>query len=301
MCSLTFYAGKIKIYYMHMKGYYMKRVISFVLILALVLVFAGCSSSSPSSSKNLGGLVPNMGTGKTTGGSSASAAPAVTAPAGSSAPGTSSAAVADNGIVNSLKAFYNVQYSSLQLLYKKIQSGEEDQNLVKSVEASYALYQCTNSVLPIEAIAGGDMQSSLEEGGISGINITKNGDVYTMSFTTQENTYKIEAQYDSATDSMTAKLYSSDQLEITYEYAAESSGYAAQAFADNGSGQYEIYTGLVNGTSVADFGLSTSTTAPQSIFKNKSLTADFIKSGSFYCIYDGTTLTVTDSGTTTTY
>lgn len=284
----------------------MKRIVSFILIITLVLAVSGCSSTPYKAGKVIGSstsVVPSKSAPVVSAGStlpSSSVSPKSSDSASGASSGASQYGVKDDGLVASMQKLAATEYASLQLMYSKAQNSEE-QNVVQSFNTCYGVYQATAYVLPIEVMSGGDMQSSIEENGVSDIKISQDGDTYTMDFTMQEAQYTLICQYDSATDSMTAAIKSAGKTIINFEYVAKGSGYVLQCFGDNGSGGYVVYKVFMDGSSLAEYGSDTATAAPQSIFKNTSLDSSFVESGSFYCKLNGSALSVTNNGTTATY
>jgi hypothetical protein len=276
----------------------MKKTISFILIITLIAVFAGCSPS-PSEGTGVPGVNLDIGNGAADiGGVNASPTENIVTPQPAEAAVT---AIPDGGLVDSFANFVKIEMASINLLGPKVSVGE-DQELSKCNTACGGLYYGTMDVMAIEALAGGDYYNELLKYGFTDISISKDGDVYKVTFKAGKSELRLDTQYDKATDSMTATLNDTagkTQM-CTFEYVLAGNAYVVQFYMKADSG-YNIFTGLVNGSDIASFGMQTTDKAPQSIYKNNTLTADFVKSGSFYCVLSGSDLSVTDNGVTKMY
>jgi hypothetical protein len=277
----------------------MKKIVSFILIMTLISVFAGCSPS-PSASTGVPGVNLDIGKGAASiGGVNASPTENIVTPQPSEVTVT---AIPDGGLVDSYGKFATIEISSIKLMGAKI-TNTEDEVLNKCANTCMSIYSVGPYIAPILALSGGDNASYLQKNGYSDIKLSQNGSVFTVVYTANEAEYKVEAQYDKTTDSMTATVSDAaggTQL-FTFEYVLAGDAYAVQCFGADTSSGYNSITAFIDGVKVSAYGQVTTDSEPQSIYKNNKLTQDFVKSGSFYCVLSESSLSVTDNGVTKTY
>lgn len=274
----------------------MKKVISFIILIMMIAVFAGCSgggagtSSSPGASPSA--TLPLF----TPGSLGASATPA---PSASLSPTPEPISAPDQAFTQ----FINMGAAAFEGMAVKISSGEE-QDKKDALIIANTMYKGMLTMAPVEAIAGSDKINALEDAGYSDISVKQSGNSYTIKYTNPNKTaVKQTCVYDSSTGSMQTALFdSNDNQQLVLEFVLTPGGYAAQCYAKGNDGKYQTCTAFFNGSDFISFGLvKSSDSAPASIFSNTSITTDFVKNGDTYCQINGTTLFIYDNGALKTY
>lgn len=160
------------------------------------------------------------------------------------------------------------------------------------------------TLIPITALVGDDAAgaAALSMLGMNGVEIDRAGDTFTITYTDNEGKKTVQTcSYDAATDSMQSSITDDTGKEtMFFEYARTGKGYAAQYYAVSDDGT-QVYTAFFNDTDMAAFGIKATEEKPASIYKNGSVTVDFVKGADTFIMLDGDKLTVHDDGEDKTY
>lgn len=158
------------------------------------------------------------------------------------------------------------------------------------------------SLIPLSVIG---LQGEMALGmlGMKNVKIEQNGAVYSVVYQDDEGeSVKISCEYDAATDSMKSVTTRNGQEILIFEYVKIGDGYVSQySLWDAESNDFSWITSFFDESSIAAFGMATTDKKQDSIFKNTSLTSDFVINGSSYFILENDTLTVLEDGEVKTY
>lgn len=158
------------------------------------------------------------------------------------------------------------------------------------------------SLLPLTVLSVEGAESALEMFGMTGVEVTHNGNDYSVSYSDSEGNKLVQTcKYDPATDSMQSSTSDGTNETIFFEYVRVGGGYASQYYIRNEDGTFMTITTFFNDTDTMAYGMTSSATKPASIIGNTSLTVDFVKNDEVYCILQGDALTVFENGETKTY
>ena len=159
------------------------------------------------------------------------------------------------------------------------------------------------ALLPLTILGVEGGEAALEMFGMQGINIDKDGDIYTITYQDEEgNTTTQTCEFDAKTDSMRSVASDGSKDTLVFEYVNTGDGYASQyTVYSEENGEYSLITSYFNDTDFVGFGIQTVKGEPDSIFKNTGLGADFIKNDESYFMLEGDEMTIFMDGETNTY
>jgi hypothetical protein len=160
------------------------------------------------------------------------------------------------------------------------------------------------SLIPLTVVSAGEGgEMALEMLGMTDINVTHNGNDYSVSYKDPEKGTVTQAcKYDPATDSLQSTITDSTGKEtMFFEYVRIGNGYASHYYMDNGDGTFTELTSFINDTDTAAFGIASASAQPASILGNTSLNEDFVKTAETYFILKGDSLKVFENGEEKTY
>lgn len=271
----------------------MKKTITIFIALALAFsLLAGCASVKPQAS----------GT---------SAAPAVSGqpeaseqPSGEATQGTevSTPVGTPSDPTSSYQAYITMKSAAYDRLNSKLEANED---LYMSVGMSMLSVSMVDlALIPLTVVSAGEgSEAALEMLGMSGVEVTHNGNDYSVTYTDQQNgAVTLACKYDPATDSMQSTISDSTGAEkMFFEYVRAGNGYASQYYTANDDGTFTTLTSFINDTDTAAFGMKATGGKPASILGNTSLTKDFVVNDEMYFILVGDSLTVLENGETKTY
>ncbi|MGI5848684.1 MAG: hypothetical protein ACOX8Q_01215 [Christensenellales bacterium] len=177
---------------------------------------------------------------------------------------------------------------------------EENEDLHLSVGMSLLPITFVDlSLIPLtvlsEEIKGA--QAGLAKFGMTGVTIERNDQDYSITYSDQDGNRNIQTcVYDPATDSLQSCIANDAGKEtMFFEYVKVGNGYVSQYFMRNEDG-YSKITSFFNESSLAAFGVETTDTKPDSIFKTGNQTVDFVKNDDLYFILKDNSLTVSENG-----
>lgn len=274
----------------------MRKIITLFAALALVFsLFAGCATVKPQASVSAGAPSEEPANAS----AAASEEPDVSAEPSSD---VSTPAGTPSDPTSSYAAYTSMKGAAYERLDKKMQANED---LYMTVGMSlFTVGVVDLALIPLTVVSAGEgSEAALEMLGMTGVDITQNGNDYTVTYTDPENgSVTMACKYDPATDSMQSTVSGSEGKEqMFFEYVRAGNGYASQYYMDNGDGTFTKVTSFFNDKDIAAFGVASAEAKPDSILGNSSLTKDFVVNDEMYFILEGDSLTVLENGEPKTY
>lgn len=162
-------------------------------------------------------------------------------------------------------------------------------------------------LIPLTVFTGQDeveTAAALSILGMSNVNLSSSGDTYTITYNSASGSQITQmCQYDASPDQMVSVVTDGSGKELVFfEYVNLGDAYVSQYYYyGETDGLYYLVTGYFNDSNIAAFGISTSSSKPDSILGGSNFSEEFVKNDEMYMILKDDVLTVFDNGTVTTH
>ncbi len=264
----------------------MKRKVSIMLVTCLLLAMVtGCSGSQ----KNIP-LTPSA---------TQTQAPVVTA-----APNNQGTTGTAGTPSDSFSKYLDMKGDAYDRISEKIKNNDKLSLSVGLAMLPITMVDLTLIPLTVIGLDKSSSTAALEMLGMSGVNVTQNGSVYTVTYKEKDGASVTQTcEYDPGTDSVRSSIKDSKGKQIMFfEYVRIGKGYVSQYYMlDEEKGDYSLITSFFDDSTIVAFGVASAKTQPASIFKNTGLTKDFVINKEAYFILENGKLSVLEKGKVTVY
>ena len=279
----------------------MKKIISIVMLLAIVVtMMAGCGVKPSANQSSGNGGNDGFGGSKTTSAPAASAAHSSSSGGSSSGGSSGSPKNASDGYTK----YEDVKGTSYDRISDKI--GENPELALTAGMSIVAVSMVDINLIFISVLTGTDPNSAkmaLAVLGIKDADVKVSGDTYTLAYTDADGKkVKQTCKYNAAKDQMTSSTFDESGKEtMFFEYTDLGNDTYASQYYSVTDGKGSIVLCYFNKTNISAYGMGDAKEKPASILNTSKFSEDFVKTASSYYILKDDKITVSDNGTVKTY